>query len=51
MEDFGKRAQDFHNQQYSRKDEGDVSIKYEPSTKKQFSKDTGDYVDFEEIKD
>jgi hypothetical protein len=51
MEDFNKRMQNFQNQQYNRKNEGEVTIDYEPSSKKQFSKDSGEYVDFEEIKE
>jgi sortase (surface protein transpeptidase) len=51
MKEMTKKAQNFQNQQQNRKNVGEVTIEYEPSAKKQFSKDSGEYIDFEEIKD
>jgi hypothetical protein len=51
MNEFGKRAQDFNNTQKNRKQDGDVTIDFNPSNKKHFSKGSGEYVDYEEIKD
>ena len=33
-----------------KKKEGEVSINYQPKSNKNFGKDEGDYVDFEEVK-
>ncbi|MDR2037238.1 MAG: DUF4834 family protein [Bacteroidales bacterium] len=34
----------------AKKKEGEVSINYKPKSEKNFGKDEGDYIDFEEIK-
>jgi hypothetical protein len=51
MEDFTSRAQQFQNQHQTKNKEGDVTINYTPGSKKQNSQNTGEYVDYEEIKD
>ena len=33
-----------------KKKEGEVSVKYQPKSNKNFRKEEGDYVDFEEVK-
>ena len=45
--------QNFENQknQYNQKQEGDVTINHRKGKDKKFTKDDGDYVDYEEIKD
>ena len=44
-----KRSSDSQESQ-KRKKEGEVSIDYIPDNKKHFNKDSGDYVDYEEVK-
>jgi len=51
MEDFTSRSQQFDKNQQNKKREGDVTIKYTSETKKHYSQDSGEYVDYEEIKD
>lgn len=48
MSDMQREQQDHYNSQ--RRREGEVTINNNPSTKKKYPKDTGEYVDFEEIK-
>ena len=50
-----KKMSEMHQQQQSnnnsqRKREGEVTIDAKPERKKKFSNDSGEYVDFEEIK-
>ena len=33
-----------------RKKEGEVSVNYQPKSRKNFAKEDGDYIDFEEVK-
>jgi hypothetical protein len=48
MADMQQQQQAYYNRQH--KSEGEVTIDVKPDKKKKFSKDSGDYVDFEEIK-
>jgi hypothetical protein len=50
MEEMTNRANGYQSKE-QKKREGDVTIKYEPNSKKTYSKDSGDYIDFEEIKE
>ena len=56
---FGKATENFNEQikwqqdemaRQKQKQQGRVTINYQPKPDKNFSKDEGDYVDFEEIK-
>ena len=42
------QKEDLHRQK--KKQEGNVTINYQPKTNKSFEKDAGDYIDFEEVK-
>jgi len=46
-ENTGKRK----NQNYRKKKEGEVTIDYTPKEKKHFDKNSGEYIDFEEVED
>jgi hypothetical protein len=48
MSEMQDQQQAYYNKQQKR--EGEVSIDVKPDKKKKFSKDSGEYVDFEEIK-
>lgn len=48
MEDMQRQQQAYYDNQ--RKRDGEVTIDAKPDKKKKFSKDSGEYVDFEEIK-
>lgn len=48
--DDGLRRQQEEMLRQKKKREGHVTIHYQPKTDKNFGKDDGDYVDFEEIK-
>ena len=56
MGDVNKRMNDqMHRQQeetlrQKKKNEGQVTVNYQPKTNKNFGKDDGDYVEFEEVK-
>ena len=45
-----RKMSDVHQGQQQKKREGEVNIDVKPDNKKRYSKDTGEYVDFEEIK-
>jgi len=56
---FGKATKNLNDQirwqqdemaQHKQKQQGKVTINYQPKSNKNISKDEGDYVDFEEIK-
>ena len=44
------RRQQEEMAQQKKKKEGHISIHYQPKSNKNFGKDDGDYVDFEEVK-
>ena len=44
------RNQQEKTTQQAKKKEGHVTVHYQPKSKKNFGKDDGDYVDFEEVK-
>ena len=48
MSDMNSQQQAYKNAQKKR--EGEVTIDAKPENKKKYSKDSGEYVDFEEIK-
>lgn len=50
MNDFGGKTWEFNNP-YQSKNEGDITIDKNTTSKKQYSKNSGEYIDFEEIKD
>ena len=43
-----QQEETLHRKKY--KKEGDVTINYQPKSDKNFGKDDGDYIDFEEVK-
>jgi hypothetical protein len=45
------QAQTYSKKETTQKKEGDVTINYPSSSKKQVTTDKGEYVDFEEIKE
>ena len=49
MNEQMRRQQEEMSQQKKKKD-GHITIHYQPKSNKNFQKDDGDYVDFEEIK-
>ena len=48
MSEMRRNQQSYKN--YNQQREGEVTIDYEPKNKKRYSNNSGDYVDFEEIK-
>lgn len=46
-----KRQNPNASQDYQRKKEGEVTIEYTPENKKRIRNDSGDYVDYEEVKE
>ncbi|UCG27557.1 MAG: hypothetical protein JSV24_11380 [Bacteroidales bacterium] len=40
-----------YNQEHKKKKEGEITIDFIPENKKHIQKDSGDYIDFEEIKE
>jgi hypothetical protein len=51
MDDFNRRAQGFQDKYYKKDNEGNITIDFGPAAKKQYSKDSGEYIDYEEIKE
>ena len=41
----------YNNTRNKKKKEGEVTIDYTPKNDKQFDKDSGDYIDYEEVSD
>ena len=48
MSDMQQNQQDYYNAQKKR--EGEVNIDAKPDSKKKYPKDSGEYIDFEEVK-
>lgn len=50
---FGQAATNIREKEYrkKKKKEGEVSISFQPQMKKRISRDMGEYVDYEEIKE
>jgi hypothetical protein len=55
MKKMQKRMEDLHQQRqgggYQQKKEGEIKVEIKNKQGKKFTKDQGDYVDYEEIKD